>query len=227
MLEVDVRVSFCVRLGLAALLVLGHVSCGDLSSTELTNAGTRARTGDMTPEASLSLVDTRLVPMVERFQERYGKAIGNVPVQIRPLSNNRAGTCRLWYDGRREIIVSEQFYNDTKDDEFLLQATVFHELGHCVLDRDHDWGKTTQNSAKIYKSLMYPYVFSSSTTYEDHYDYYHDELFSQKAKGSLALRHNLAHASGDEGFVEACDNKDHDHSSHSLTKGEGFLNYRY
>lgn len=179
------------------------VSCGDLSSGDLTNTNARTRATQNGSGSSLALVDARLVPMVERFQKRYGKSIGNIPVQIRPLSNNRAGTCRLWYDGRREIIVAEQFYNDTKHDPFLLQATVFHELGHCVLDRDHDWGKTTQKNDTIYKSLMYPYVFSSSTVYEDNEQYYHDELFSKSATGSLALRRHKD--MGEEGFVEACE----------------------
>lgn len=170
-----------------------------MTTSDLTKAGARQSTTD--GNSGLSLVDERLAPMVARFEKRYGKSIGNIPVQILPLSDNRAGTCRLWYDGRREIIVSEQFYNDVKHDTFLLQATVFHELGHCVLDRDHESGRTTRNNANIYKSLMYPYVFSSSEIYEDNADYYHDELFSAAGKGSLSLRHDF----GEHDFVEACD----------------------
>lgn len=184
----------------AALIALAalSVSCGDMATSDLTKSGARQSTTGA--NGGLSLVDERLAPMVARFEQRYGKSIGNIPIQILPLSDNRAGTCRLWYDGRREIIVSEQFYSDVKDDTFLLQATVFHELGHCVLDRDHDSGRTTQKSANIYKSLMYPYVFSSSKIYEDNADYYHGELFSGAGKGSLGLRHDF----GDKDFVEAC-----------------------
>lgn len=175
------------------------VGCGDM--TDLTQAGTRQATASYEADGALSLVDERLVPMVKLFEQRYGKAIGNIPVQILPLSDNRAGTCRLWYDGRREIIVAEQFYNSVKDDRFLLQATVFHELGHCVLDRDHESGKTIHKDRTIYKSLMYPYVFSSSEIYEDNADYYHDELFSDAGRGSLGLRLET----GEMDFVEACD----------------------
>lgn len=185
---------------LAALAAL-CVSCGDMSSADITQTGARRTAASSEAGSSLSLVDERLVPMVKRFEQRYGKSIGNIPVQILPLSDNRAGTCRLWYDGRREIIVAEQFYNDVKHDEFMLQATVFHELGHCVLDRGHESGKTTQKNATIYKSLMYPYVFSRSEIYEENADYYHDELFSEQRRGSLGLRLNT----GDQDFVDSCD----------------------
>lgn len=194
---------------LLALLILTTltVGCGDMATADLTDSSRRQRSVELTEEGSLALVDKRLVPMVAKFQKRYGKPIGNIPVQIRELSDNRAGTCRLWYDGRREIIVSEQFYNDTLDDPYLLEATVFHELGHCVLNRDHDWGKTDTTDSTIYKSLMYPYVFSTSDIYEANYEYYHDELFSPESRGSLGLRlaHTHSHESGEHGFVEACE----------------------
>lgn len=187
----------------ASLMMTLLVSCGDVTTSELTKRDRGDGTVELTEEDSLALVDERLRPMVSLFQARYGESIGKIPVQIRELSDNRAGTCRLWYDGRREIIISEQFYNDTKDDTLLLQATVFHELGHCVLDRDHDWEKTSNGERTIYKSLMYPYVFNSSTVYEDNYDYYHDELFSPENRGTLSL--SLSAPSGDHEFVEACD----------------------
>ena len=49
-----------------------------------------------------------------------------------------AGQCKTYSDGRREIVIDSEYWQraDPLEREFLL----FHELGHCVLDRDHNDG---------------------------------------------------------------------------------------
>jgi hypothetical protein len=58
------------------------------------------------------------------------------------------------------------------------EHVMFHELGHCVLNRGHDEGQLLLEDLGYYipKSIMYPYIFSSNV-YESNYDYYVNELF--------------------------------------------------
>jgi hypothetical protein len=53
---------------------------------------------------------------------------------------------------------------------------LFHELGHCVLNRDH---RTDLRSDQSPASIMFPSLLRSST-YENSRDYYWQELFQEQ-----------------------------------------------
>ncbi len=46
------------------------------------------------------------------------------------------GQCKSYSDGSQQIIVDEQYWNRISDYE--REYLVFHELGHCVLEREHN-----------------------------------------------------------------------------------------
>jgi hypothetical protein len=52
------------------------------------------------------------------------------------------------------------------------EVLVFHELGHCVLNREHNESLISEQN--IPKSIMYPYIFE--TEYEMYRNYYINEL---------------------------------------------------
>ncbi len=62
-------------------------------------------------------------------------------------------------------------------DELLHEALVYHELGHCILRREHDESFITDLGEGIPKSIMYPYLLDEGV-YLRHHDHYLIELFN-------------------------------------------------
>lgn len=93
-------------------------------------------------QLSSGLVDEALQPFLEAF-ESEGLARNYQPVfstdlvhmRLDTLPNSVTGQCKTYSDGRKEVVVSSAFWAQATfyEKEFL----VFHELGHCILDRVH------------------------------------------------------------------------------------------
>jgi len=82
-------------------------------------------------------------------------------------------------DGYRDIDVNEKAWKEAG--VLGREQIIFHELGHCVLNRGHDDTLTTVGSYKsAKKSIMNASVFGDSFVYRDNKDYYYTELFREK-----------------------------------------------
>jgi hypothetical protein len=46
------------------------------------------------------------------------------------------GQCKSYSDGSQQIVVDEQYWNRISNSE--REYLVFHELGHCILEREHN-----------------------------------------------------------------------------------------
>ena len=46
------------------------------------------------------------------------------------------GQCKSFSDGSKQIVIDQPFWNSASDIE--REYVVFHELGHCLLGRDHN-----------------------------------------------------------------------------------------
>ena len=46
------------------------------------------------------------------------------------------GQCKSYSDGSKQIVIDQPFWDNANDLE--REYVVFHELGHCLLGRDHD-----------------------------------------------------------------------------------------
>ena len=68
-----------------------------------------------------------------------------------------------------EINIDPEFWAIASDVE--KEEVVFHELGHCILGRDHE---ETVLEEGIPKSIMFPYVFEWE--YQNYRSYYVAEL---------------------------------------------------
>ncbi len=90
------------------------------------------------------------------------------------LLSNVLGWCKPWFSPR-EILLDEEYWQSagTLDREQL----VFHELGHCALDREHNetWARDDWPT-----SIMYPSNEIDQHKYAAWYDYYIKELFTGK-----------------------------------------------
>lgn len=110
-------------------------------------------------------------PFVVMFEHHWGKQIDNIFITFGDLPQGRAGECTNLSNG--DIVIDTLFwaYATVATKEQL----IFHELGHCVLGREHN--------AKIVngreQSIMNPNLLLDST-YLPNRDEYIKELFQRK-----------------------------------------------
>ena len=119
-------------------------------------------------------VDPVFTSYVESF-ESNGISIGGVSIGFGPTASNIAGVCTRWNNGFREIAINQNYWSTASEDA--RWGLIFHELGHCVLNREHVSTKHAYKNLSVPDSLMYPYNFFSSSYSELRY-YYNYELFN-------------------------------------------------
>ncbi len=134
--------------------------------------------------------DEELIPYVKRFayeSARLGRPVpvNAYPLKVVPLPLVRKGTC--FYERKIEINKAHLW------DNMSAEMIVFHELGHCVLGKDHDDeevftvrldknGVEEGTSYKVPVSLMNTYGVDD-WVYEKNFSAYLRELFlNQKAQ---------------------------------------------
>ena len=128
-------------------------------------------------------VDQRLWPYFERFEEEASLRelsinLANLRIEGRIEAINEehiAGTCQFRGNQPRLVTVDAGFWNRAGD--LFKEFIVFHELGHCVLERDHD---ESESPSGVCLSIMR----SGTTDCIDRYayetrSYYLNELFSK------------------------------------------------
>ncbi|MEM1124995.1 MAG: putative metallopeptidase [Bacteroidota bacterium] len=93
------------------------------------------------------------------------------PIPVR----NIVGLCNHQATNGKEVIIDEAFWK--RASKYEREAIIFHELGHCVLDRNHEDGVMDNGMCK---SLMRSGFSPCFTLYNhsDHQEHYLDELFS-------------------------------------------------
>lgn len=96
---------------------------------------------------------------------------------IRPVHvDGIAGLCSHNPETEKTVILDINFWSKSSDME--REAIIFHELGHCVLERSHNDDALDNGMCE---SLMRSGTSACITFYKysDHQDYYLDELFSE------------------------------------------------
>lgn len=101
-------------------------------------------------------------------------------ISFADLKDNIAGTC--YSNGH--IDIDPEIWKRYGDDE--REVLIFHELGHCLLNRGHTSGNFSDNApvSIMNPTIMYP-VF-----YRRRKDYYRSELFDN-ARLIVGLRHAI------------------------------------
>jgi len=135
-----------------------------------------------TPDNDVSIVvDVQLEEYFESFNNEasaYGydvsKELSLINGYLEVLSGTTAaGQCKTYSDGRREIVIDSEYWQraDPLEREFIL----FHELGHCVLDRDHN----DEHERGVCLSIMESGSGGCRTNYSiETRETYLDELFN-------------------------------------------------
>lgn len=135
------------------------------------------------------IVEKDFVQYVQKFESLHGTKIKDLHVTFATLDPSIAGLCETETIVEKKLtgqtvitqtpkirINRKYWSNDLAYDNARREMLMFHELGHCILNRDHN------EEVNIYGhplSIMYPSVFSHNS-YISNYSMYINELFLAK-----------------------------------------------
>ena len=115
---------------------------------------------------------------VLEFERVCNKKVELPIVFLDKLPFNFIGVCMGFaLPGPKMIIIERDWWDKYKNLEIYREELIFHELGHCVLDRWHTEDKIYIDSyGGRPASVMYPKFFGYDGTYEVHRKEYIKEL---------------------------------------------------
>lgn len=132
---------------------------------------------DVDPRTTLT-TDSDVLEYVHNFEERGHLKVVDVPVffvseqddSLVPEGSRTVGLCMKWHldeNGKvkrnfNQVTLLSSWWYDASDPA--RQELIDHELGHCVLNREHISDKDVDGFPT---SVMYPFVFSEPQL--DHY----------------------------------------------------------
>lgn len=135
-------------------------------------------------------IEADLAPYVQSFvedAEKHGMTIDvsalqakivDMPEEIGPMGWVTVGTCYYQAAAWKEsplIIISRSYWKDASPSN--RKVLMYHELGHCMLLRDHDDTMTEVGKKEIHSSIMNSFVLAPFE-FRDSEKYYVDELFA-------------------------------------------------
>lgn len=146
----------------------------------------------------LASVDPSVQPFVDRFNA-YSAAHGREPISdlvvvldgtMKPFEDNGTITLGLCYFGTQttspKIKINPNFWE--RASLSAKEELIFHELGHCILGRDHTSTQVVAADAAITipVSIMHPYHLGRDI-FEGNYNQYISELFTRSTKPMFYL----------------------------------------
>lgn len=147
-------------------LLLLLVSCGNPVQDFLNVKGSPVRR---------SKTDPTFNQFVESFTKQFNVAV-KVPIVLRNINPKYAGVCLKYSNGYREIQINSTHWKNYSLEQ--KEQLVYHELGHCVLNRGHN-DKLMEANTNCPDSIMRSYMFNLSeinNCYLPEYNHYMEEL---------------------------------------------------
>lgn len=127
-------------------------------------------------------VEPEFLAYVEDFEMQTGEK-NIIPISFKTIEEEYVIALCYNYNNtsKNYIEVDPEEYNKLSDSE--KEETIYHELGHCLLNREHDETILKASSygipRSIPKTIMYPYVFGKF--YLQYKNYYVNELLDKNA----------------------------------------------
>ena len=130
---------------------------------------------------SNAYVEKEIEQYVDKFNLLYNEKV-NIEIRFKDLKDSTAGICYYYESGSsmNYIEIDKEIFSNYSD--LGREELVFHELGHCIFDRDHSTQRINYGGYSVPDSIMYPYTFGDSWFYEKNLAYYYDELVKNKGK---------------------------------------------
>ena len=178
------RLSFAILMPAYVLLFL-LTACQKDSITDLTEAPETPKEEITIPPKSYPGVDKELWPYFEQFETAaaaQGLSIDLVATGITGVieelaEEHVAGQCTFYSHSPNHVTVDTDFWS--RSSENFKEMIIFHELGHCTLDRGHLEGQLDNgNCISIMRSGVEPCrdAYRAATK-----AYYLQELFHPKS----------------------------------------------
>jgi len=96
----------------------------------------------------------------------------NISTTFKKMDDKYAGICHSWSDGHREITINKKYWDNYSDKQ--REQLIFHELGHCALNREHNDDTIMLNGTTCPDSVMRSKMFNLfEIAYCYNYDYEH------------------------------------------------------
>lgn len=142
------------------------------------------------PEPVQYTVPAEVEPYVQRFRDEMGKrgpipATNNLIIRFGLTRGSDAcGECALESGKTPRITLSPDAYCWRNASDYERECLVFHELGHCLLNRSHRTGRFPNNAyvslmnpddRAVYATCVYP-IGNDVCDKRPRRDYYLDEL---------------------------------------------------
>lgn len=100
----------------------------------------------------------------------------DVPINFGDTENDQfVGVCFTYSNGDKEIIIDKEWWDRVS--ETAKESLLYHELGHCALNRGHNEDTIEKNNKTIRASVMHPGVVSTMD-YNNYKTGYIHELFT-------------------------------------------------
>ena len=116
-------------------------------------------------------VPGELQEYVQEFEAHLGRSIGDVPLGFADLDEDKAGICTTYPSGHKEVEIDQKYWQEISyNQRFNL---IFHELGHCVLNLDHNMVLLDDNCPS---SFMFDTIIGDNCL-DLHLDEYIGEMF--------------------------------------------------
>lgn len=140
--------------------------------------------------------DPSLAPYVQSFQADslatagHPSNVNNLTIGFSAprelLNENKAAVCEKFQDGHKAIRIDPTWWS--YQTETSKQSAIYHELGHCVLNRDHKSDRTYRfgswtpegGNNTVYVSVMNMYSLVDGIYYPENRQAYMNELFLTK-----------------------------------------------
>ena len=149
------------------LLVLALVGCQQINESV------------SAPYAGIG-IDDAFFNQVLAFEVEWGHQVSHVDMFfVTRLEGTEVGVCIMAQDTQyqRIIKIDKEAWDEHDSDAVYKEALIFHEIGHCVLNRDH-WDGVLDNGYAA--SIMNSNLNGVLPRYSEDRAYYMDELFRRK-----------------------------------------------
>lgn len=121
-------------------------------------------------------VDSELEPYALEFELDIGVNTSGISIRFGELIGNQIGLCTIRGSENKEITIKREYWD--KLSKLARQELMYHELGHCAMDLDHDDATVFDPNTRlnIAASIMHPYFFGNSYNWSSYNSAYKKAL---------------------------------------------------
>ena len=133
----------------------------------------------------IRITNEEFLPYIKKFETEWGKSVGDIPIGFKDINDgDTIGICWTWQGENtyHQIEIDEKWWKDPNTNENNKINLIFHELGHCALNLDHN--DNVHSLGGLPLAPMVPDSFMNEEVFfgdepSESYEYYVDELFNR------------------------------------------------